>query len=43
MNLEQTNRCLNDTDGFSSILNVDVEEARGKILENDFTLEFVKK
>lgn len=43
MNLEQTNRCIKDTDGFSSILNVDVDDVRGKMLENDFTIEFVKK
>lgn len=43
MNLEQTNRCIKDTDGFSSILNVDVDDVRGKILENDLTIEFVKK
>lgn len=43
MNIEQTNRALNDSDGFNSVLNVDVDEARGKILENDFTIEFVKK
>lgn len=42
MNLQQARKSLNETDGFSSIFNVDADDIRNTLEGCDFTIEFEK-